>query len=78
MSMIPLFYVLLACWMVTMFAWLNREKQHAKERMEMLKLFRAESLNHYTAAEAKTPKKTNFMKDNISRAYEHLLGDDDD
>lgn len=78
--MMAVFYGMLVCWIVTMFAWQYREKQHAVERLEMLKLYRAQSLTDYSSQSVPTPSTQNFMKSSIKRAYEnhHLLGDDDD
>lgn len=78
--MIPLFYVMLACWMVTMFAWLNRESQHAKERMEMLKLFKAHSLSDFASQQTEVKRQGNYLQSAIKRAYadRDSSGNDDD
>lgn len=77
--MIAAFYVVSVLWLVTLAAWVSREKQHAIERMETLKLFRSESLSDYTIANTQPkPGKTNFIQTSIGRAYSDLLGDDDD
>lgn len=75
--MIP-FYVVSALWILTLAAWQVREKQQAAERMETLKLFRAQSLNDYAAANAPAkPGQPNFIQTSIGRAYADMLGDDD-
>lgn len=61
-----------------MTAWQIRESQHAKERMEMLKLYRSQGLADYSAQSKPPPRSSNFMQQSIGKAYDHLLGDDDD
>lgn len=75
--MIP-YYVVSALWVATLVAWQIREKQNAKERLETLKLFRAQSLSDYTAAERPRGSQTNFIQSSIQKAYSDMLGDDDD
>lgn len=74
------FYVMSACWMVTILFWQKREAHHGKERMEMLKLFRAHNLSDYSAQEAPVQRQGNFLQTQIKNAYTntHLLGHDDD
>lgn len=72
------YYVVSALWLVTLGLWQFREHQNAKERMEMLKLFRAHSLSDYAAQAKESPRQTNFIQSSIGNAYRDLLGDDDD
>lgn len=71
------FYIVVLCWMVTMTVWQYREKQNAVERMEMLKLFRAQSLSDYNAQKSQLPQPSNFINRGMQKAYDHLLGDDE-
>lgn len=73
------FYVVSVLWLLTGIAWQAREHAHAKERLEMLKLYRANTLTDYTAQA--TPAKAgrpNFIQSSIKHAYAEMLGDDDD
>lgn len=72
------FYVMCALWLVTLFAWMASEKKHSLERMEMFKLYKANSLTDYTVQEQPRSRQTNYVQDSIKRAYADLLGDDDD
>lgn len=75
--MIP-FYIVCALWLVTLAAWQAREKQNARERMEILKLFRAHNLADYAAQERTTvvPRVTNFIQESMRKANADLVGDD--
>lgn len=65
-------------WLATFSAWQFREQQHAKERMEMLKLYRSQSLSEYTDQKQEAPRPSNFMHKAITKAYNaDLLGDDE-
>lgn len=75
--MIP-FYVVSVLWLLTVCAWVVSEKQNKVERMEILKLYRAHSLTDYTAQAKPTPRSSNFIQQQIGKAYSDLLGDDDD
>lgn len=77
------FYIVTFCWMVTMTAWQVREAQHAKERMETLKLFRAHSLADFAAQVTPEAKRQgNYLKSAIQRAYadrrQQAVDDDED
>lgn len=76
--MIAVSCILAIGWLVTMAAWQIREKEHAKERMETLKLFRAQSLSDYTSSAAKSAGTQNFVQAAMQRAYAERLGDADD
>lgn len=76
--MIVVSCILAVGWLITMVVWHDREKDHAKERMETLKLFRAQSLSDYTSSAAKPAGTQNFVQAAMQRAYAERLGDDDD
>lgn len=77
--MIP-FYIVSALWVITFVTFYFREFQHQKQYMEMLKLYRANSLAEYSADSKEKPKvSNNFIRSAISRAYsEKYMGDEDD
>lgn len=75
--MIP-FYVVCVLWLATFGAWTLSERRHASERMELLKLFKAQSLTDFTVQTKETPKQqTNYLQTSITRAYANLRGEDD-
>lgn len=74
--MIP-FYVVCGLWLLTLVAWQVREKHNSRERMEALKLYRAQSLSDYTAQGKTFTGKQNFVQTSIERAYKDLYGEED-
>lgn len=75
--MIP-FYVVCALWLVTLASWQVREQYNARERLEILKLFRANDLGDYAAQDRTTvvPRRRNFIQESMGKASADLLGDE--
>ena len=69
--MIPLsaFYFVCILWLATMAAWLNSMRHQEKAVMEILRLFRSNTIAEFDADKVTSKRQGNYMRGNIDKAY---------